>query len=302
MTDQPTEGQVSGAATTPTCYRHSDRGTYIRCQRCDRPICPDCMHQASVGFQCPDCVREGAKETRQGRTAYGGLRPAVPGRVTMALIAANVAVFVLIVVTGWRSSRLVDLFALLPVTAGTLDASGMPILVRGVADGAVWQLLTAMFTHVELWHIGFNMLALYILGPQLEALLGRWRFLALYLLSGLAGSLTVYWLSATNSQTVGASGAIFGLMAALLIVAVRVRGDVQSLMTLVAINVVITVIGAGYISWQGHLGGFVGGLALAGVLVYSPRRNRTLWQVAGVITIAALLMAAYVVRTLMLAT
>ena len=158
-----------------------------------------------------------------------------------------------------------------------------------------------MFTHVQLWHIAFNMLALYVLGPQLESLLGRWRFLALYLLSGLFGSLVVYWLASPFSVTVGASGALFGLMAALLIVAIKSRRDVQSLLTLVLINVVITVIGAGFISWQGHLGGFVGGLLLGGALVYAPRRGRTAWQVAGVVLVAAVIVLGVVARTLALA-
>ena len=165
---------------------------------------------------------------------------------------------------------------------------GRPEFVDGVADGAFWQLLTSMFTHVELWHIGFNMLALYVLGPQLETMLGRARFLALYLLAGLVGSATVYWLAQEQSVTVGASGSLFGLMAALLVVAVKVRGDVQGLLTLVAVNVAITVFGRGFISWQGHLGGFVGGLLLAAVLVYAPRTRRTAWQVAGLALVVAL--------------
>jgi membrane associated rhomboid family serine protease len=157
-----------------------------------------------------------------------------------------------------------------------------------------------MFTHVEIWHIGFNMLALYVLGPQLEMVLGRARFLALDLLSGLVGSAVVYWLAAESSVTVGASGSLFGLMAALLVVAVKARGDVQGLLTLVAINVAITIFGRGFISWQGHLGGFVGGLLLALVLVYAPRANRTSWQVLGVSLIALATAAAVVARTLVL--
>lgn len=297
MSGEPTEVRAEPEAA-PRCYRHPERETYIRCQRCERPICPDCMHQASVGFHCPDCVREGAKQTRQGRTAYGGARPTAPGRVTLGLIAVNVVVFVLILLSGGGGSRLVDLFALLPESAWTLDASGSPYVVTGVADGAWWQLVTSMFTHVQLWHIGFNMVALYILGPQLEMLLGRWRYLALYLLSGLSGSAFVFWLSDSSSQTVGASGALFGLMAALLVVAYKVRGDVQSLLTLVAINVVITVVGAGYISWQGHLGGFVGGLVLAGVLVYSPKQRRTVWQLAGLAVVSVALLVAFAARAL----
>ena len=297
MTDDPTE--VAGEVAAPSCYRHAGRETHIRCQRCERPICPDCMHAAAVGFQCPDCVREGARSTRQARTAYGGRRPASAGLVSFVLIGINAAVFLLIAVTGGRQSDLLDRLWLISATVCTeVDAVGRCTRVsEGVADGSVWQLVTSMFTHVELWHIGFNMLALYVLGPQLELMLGRARYLALYLLSGLVGSATVYWLADEFSPTVGASGALFGLMAALLIVAIKVRGDVQSLLTLIGINVVITVIGAGFISWQGHLGGFVGGLLLALVLVYAPKAHRTLWQVAGMSLVGLLVVVAVVVRT-----
>ena len=116
-----------------------------------------------------------------------------------------------------------------------------------------------MFAHVEPLHIGFNMLALWILGPQLELVLGRVRFLALYLLSGLVGSAAVYWLSPEYTPTLGASGAIFGLMGALLVVARKVRADISQLMVWIGINAALTVLRPSGISWQGHLGGFVGG-------------------------------------------
>ena len=127
-----------------------------------------------------------------------------------------------------------------------------------------------MFTHVEVWHIGFNMLALWFLGPQLEAVLGRTRFLALYFVSLLAGSALVYWLAAEDSATLGASGAIFGLIGALLVVAYKVGGDVRGLMVWLGLNVVITFLFPN-VSWQGHLGGFVGGVLVGAVLVYAPR-------------------------------
>jgi membrane associated rhomboid family serine protease len=294
MTDEPTEvGREQ--QLTPTCYRHADRETHIRCQRCERPICPDCMRQAAVGFQCPDCVKEGARTTRQARTAYGGRRPGTPGLVTSVLIGLNLLVFVMVALTGGANGWLLPKLALIPV-GGTYLVEGKPEFVNGISDGAVWQLLTSMFTHVELWHIGFNMLALYVLGPQLEVMLGRARFLALYLLAGLVGSATVYWLAEEQSVTVGASGSLFGLMAALLIVAVKVRGDVQGLLTLVAVNVAITIFGRGFISWQGHLGGFVGGLLLALVLVYAPRSRRTAWQLTGLALVLVLVVAAVGVR------
>ncbi len=300
MTDEP--APVSEELTTPTCYRHAGRETYVRCQRCDRPICPDCMNPASVGFQCPECFKEGVRSTRQARTAYGGRLPTKAGRVTMALIGINAVVFLLVVGSGGNRSELLHRLWLLPRSACTEVASnGRCVqIVDGVSDGAYWELLTSMFTHVQVWHIGFNMLALYIIGPQLETILGHARFLALYLLSGLVGSATVYWLADERSPTIGASGAIFGLMAALLVVAVKVRGDVQGLLTLVAVNVVITVLGASFISWQGHLGGFVGGAVLALVLVYAPRRRRTTWQVVGVSLVAAAVLVAVLLRTLSL--
>ncbi len=265
----------------PVCYRHTERETYIRCQRCDRPICPDCMRDAAVGFQCPDCVRSGAKETRQARGPYGGRRRGGPPVVTFTLIGLNVLVFLMLLSTGGRHSRLLGLFGLMPTGGFLVDTAGNPYYAEGVADGAVWQLVTSMFTHLEVWHIFFNLMALLILGPQLEVMLGRLRYTALYLLSGLAGSVTVLWLAAPGSITIGASGAIFGLMGALLVVARKIGADTRSLLALLGINTVITVMGAQYISWQGHLGGFVGGLLIAVVLVYSPRDQRARWQLLG---------------------
>jgi len=170
----------------------------------------------------------------------------------------------------------------------------------GVSDGAYWQLMTSAFTHVQVWHIGFNMLALWVLGPQLELALGRVRFLALYLLSALTGSVAVYWFSATNSSTVGASGAIFGLMGALLVIAYKVRGDVQQIMIWIGINAVLTFT-VSDISWQGHLGGFLGGVAIAGLLAYAPRERRTVIQVAGLVGLTLVMLVAVAVRTTALA-
>jgi len=258
------------------------------------------MQPASVGFQCPSCVREGAKATRSGRTAYGGQRPANPALTSQILIAINVAFWLLITVTGGGSSRWVDHLALLPDSARFRLPNGTILAVDGVADGAVWQLLTSMFTHVEIMHIGFNMLALWFLGPQLEVVIGRARYLALYLLSGLMGSVFVLWLTPAYVQTVGASGAIFGLMGALLVIAIKVRADYSQLLLWIGLNVAITVFGRGFISWQGHLGGFIGGALIAAAIVYAPRTNRALWQAAGLSLVGVLVVAAVVARTLSL--
>ena len=272
------------------------------------------MRDAAVGFQCPSCVKEGSRTTRQARNRFGAISPGQPALVTKTLIGINAAVWLLILATGAASSAWVDRLELIPrgyclalahpgnvyrdVHTGALcstfpDGSFVP----GVADGHWLQLFTSMFTHVEIWHIGFNMLALWFLGPQLEQALGRLRFTGLYLLSGLVGSAFVYWFAPPESGSLGASGAIFGLLGALLVIAIKVKADLQQLLMWIGLNVAITVFGAGAISWQAHLGGFVGGAALAAVLAYAPRRSRTTWQAAGFGAVAVLVVAAVVIRT-----
>ncbi len=275
------------------------------------------MRSAAVGFQCPSCVSEGAKATRSGRTAYGGKQPDNPALTSQVLIALNVAVFLLIQLTGGRGSVWLERLALIPRgRCELLDGSGfLPgypssqcalepgqlSYVPGVADGAVWQLLTSAFTHLDLWHVGFNMVALWVLGPQLEMVLGRLRFLGVYFLSALAGSAMVYWFSDPFGPTIGASGAIFGLMGGLLVAVYKVRGNVQPLLMWIGLNFVITVIGRSFISWQGHLGGFLGGLAVAAAFVYAPRDGRTRWQLAAAVGIGMLIALAIAARTVVLA-
>jgi membrane associated rhomboid family serine protease len=308
---EPAPPSQPGAADVPTCYRHPGREAYIRCQRCERIICPDCMRDAAVGFQCPECLAKGSKDTRSGRTAYGGRRPGNAAITSIALIVLNLSVWLAILVSGGSSSRLVDILALRPngicfvpgqggfeVSNALCTRNGGQVW-PGVADGAYWQLMTSAFTHVEIWHIGFNMLALWVLGPQLELAIGRVRFLALYLLSALAGSTLVLWAAPQYQATLGASGAVFGLMGALLVVAYKVHGQVQQILIWLGINAVFTISIPG-ISWQGHLGGFLGGVVVAVILVYAPRANRTMWQVVGVSLFALLLLIAIFARSVAL--
>jgi membrane associated rhomboid family serine protease len=254
------------------------------------------MRTAAVGFQCPSCVKEGARSTRSGRTAYGGVRSANPALTSQVLIAINLAVFLLIQVTGGSHSPWLYHLALLP-SRGVALIEGQPQVFDGVAEGAVWQLLTSAFTHLDLWHIGFNMVALWVLGPQLEAVLGRTRFLAVYFLSALSGSVLVYWLSGVGTPTIGASGAIFGLMGALLVVALKVHANAQQLLLWIGLNFLITVLGRSFISWQGHLGGFLGGMLVAAALVYAPQAHRARWQLAAVVGLVVVLGLAVVTRT-----
>ncbi|GAB2979821.1 rhomboid family intramembrane serine protease [Nocardioides montaniterrae] len=304
----------------PTCYRHPGRETHIRCQRCERAICPDCMRDAAVGFQCPSCVASGRKETRVGRTPYGGLVPDKPGAITSVLIGINAVIWVVIMATGRYGSALYQHLALSPlgscasahlpdrvyptvhsqVVCTTQVQGGDGNWIHGVADGAPWQLLTSTFTHVEVWHIAFNMYALWILGPQLELVLGRVRFIALYLLAGLAGSVCVLWLASTDTPTIGASGAIFGLMGAQLVIGHKVGADLSSLWVLLAVNAVLSFT-IPHVSWQGHLGGLVGGALVAAIIAYAPRERRTLVQYAGMGAVLLALAGAAVARIGMLA-
>ncbi|HEX7739875.1 MAG TPA: rhomboid family intramembrane serine protease [Marmoricola sp.] len=297
-------------AAAPHCYRHPDRETWIRCQRCDRPICPDCMESAAVGFQCPSCVKDGAKSTRTGLLPYGGTRVADPRLTSIGLIAINVFVWVLILVNHGSNGSLLAKLSLIP--QGQCDAGGsryFPTVhtaqvcatqttghwVNGVADGSYWQIVTSMFTHVEVTHIGLNMLSLFFIGPPLEMIFGRARFLATYLVGGLVGSASVMLFADSATLTYGASGAIFGVMGALLVIGVRARIDMQQLWVWLGINLVYTFV-ASNISWQGHLGGLAGGAAAAAVIAYAPRANRTPIQIAGLAGITVVAIVAIVLR------
>lgn len=283
------------SATIPHCYRHPDRETYIACQRCGRPICPDCMRQAAVGFQCPDCVREGAASTPAARTAFGGRVTDGSAAVTMGLIALNVVFFLVANATGGRVGEFVLSMQLLPDAQLFAPRLGL----EGVAQGAYWQLITSTFLHVQILHIAMNMIGLWIFGAFLEQALGRWRFLALYLLTGLAGSVAVYWLAPPISFSLGASGSVFGLFGAALIVLLKQRRDVKQLLILLGLNLLITFT-VPTVSWQAHVGGLLAGLALGAGFAYAPRQQRTPVHAAMLVGLAVVCAALVVVRTLAL--
>ncbi|WP_166905804.1 rhomboid family intramembrane serine protease [Mycobacterium sp. DL440] len=266
-------------AQTPTCYRHPDRPTYVRCARCQRPVCPECMRSAAVGHQCVDCVNEGAKSVQATRTQFGGVARTGPPILTYSLIAVNVVMFVLELAVGGLKTEL------------TLWPPGIAV------HDQYYRLVTSMFLHYGAMHLLFNMWALYVVGPPLEQWLGRLRFGALYALSGLGGSVLVYLLSPLNSATAGASGAIFGLFGAIFVVARKLNLDVRSIAAVVIINLVFTfagpALGTGAISWQGHIGGLITGAGIAAAYVYAPRARRTAIQI-GVSVAFAVLFAALI--------
>jgi membrane associated rhomboid family serine protease len=263
------------------CYNHPDREAYISCQRCERLICPECMREASVGFQCPSCIAEGAKTIRQPTTLAGGTISGREGRVSMILIAINVAAFVAQLATGDRAG---DVFQ-----QGALQG-------YVTADGDYWRLITSAFLHGSVLHLLFNMYALYLFGPFVERALGTARFVIAYVTAAMAGSIAVYLLASPTTVTIGASGAVFGLFGMALLLLLKAKQDVRTLLVLLAINAVISVAGPD-ISWEGHLGGFVAGVALGAAFAYAPRDRRTLVQalVVGALWIA--MIAAFVVRT-----
>ncbi len=248
-----------------TCYRHPSRETGVSCSNCGRPICPDCMTTTPVGMRCPECAKQ---RTRVTRLRSASLAPSV----TYALIAINVAVFVTegsgafsIAGGGGPSSKVYE--------EGALIGSLPNVPGVGVAHGQWWRIVSGGFLHESLLHIFFNMYVLYVLGRMLEPALGSVRFGTIYAVSLLTGSLGALLVS-PHSVTVGASGAVFGIMGA---TAVEMRARQIPLMQsgvggLILINLVISFTIPG-ISWGGHLGGLAGGALAALALQLGERRR-----------------------------
>ncbi|MDC2946090.1 rhomboid family intramembrane serine protease [Streptomyces heilongjiangensis] len=278
------------AQSLPTCYRHPDRETGIRCTRCERPICPECMVSASVGFQCPDCVRNGsgtghAPSASQPRTLAGGTVSADPRLVTKILIGANLLLYLVQMALGDRFTDRLDLI-------GRAWVPGLGTSLQGVAEGQWYRLVTSMFLHSGVTHILFNMLSLWWIGGPLEAALGRARYLTLYFVSGLAGSALTYLLAPPNQPSLGASGAIFGLFGATAVLMRHLKYDMRPLVILLVINLIFTFSPYFNISWQAHVGGLVGGVVVGYAMVHAPRKRRSLIQfgVCALVLAAGLIM------------
>jgi membrane associated rhomboid family serine protease len=294
-----------------TCYRHVGVAAGVVCTRCHRPICPNCMVDAAVGFQCPECTKEGARQMRQGLLPYGGYPSRDPRLTSIVLIIINTVIWL----AASRSSlgnhlglapRGVCLAANDPSSyyPGALKASCIANgdnWVDGVASGAWWQVVTSVFTHLTFIHLAVNMVSLFIIGPILERVMGRVRFLAVYAISGLAGSATVMWLTSPEVSTVGASGALFGLMGAILLLSYKAKGNYKQVLIVLGANIAYTLFYVGTISWQGHFGGLVGGLLTGWIIAYAPRERRTQIQLYGLSAVTVVALAAIVARAVMLA-
>ncbi len=274
-------GEQPSAPPATTCYRHPDRPTRIACVRCGRSICPECMHPASVGFQCPEELADARRTVRQPKRSTG-LRVAGRrwGTVTVVLIAVNVLVAIATAVSAISVgvSPLTSFSS--PLQSELLTA---PVLID---QGYWWRALTSAFTHASLVHLALNMLALLLFGSELEKQLGKARYLTVYLVAALGGAASLQLFGAYAGGVVGASGAIYGLLGAFGVVLVKQKQDLRGLLTLLAINLVISFLPG--VSLLGHLGGLVAGAATAAVLVYAGRR--TALAVGGVAVVVAVLL------------
>ncbi|MBD8507002.1 rhomboid family intramembrane serine protease [Hoyosella sp. G463] len=279
----------------PGCTRHPDRPTGLRCNRCGRPYCPACLREAAVGYQCASCVSDGARTIRQARNVAGAPLDSTGGRpvATLSLIALNTLLYLLTaaqsasLVSNFRDSALFESWALVPLY---------------VAAGEYERLIGSGFLHYGPLHLLVNMFVLYIVGREVEAVLGRGRYLAVYAVSLLGGSVAAMWFENALAATVGASGAVYGLFGAIAVILVRLRQNATGIFVIIGINVVISVTIPGISLW-GHLGGLVAGAAAAAMLLYvpmllsRPKGGTAAGRRAGIIALAALA-ATLVVATL----
>jgi membrane associated rhomboid family serine protease len=291
--DQVPDGRQDTQSGLPGCYRHPDRETGIRCTRCERPICPECMVNASVGFQCPDCVRGGsgtghAPTANQPRTIVGGTIAADPHLVTKVLIGLCFALFLVQVSVGDSFTDRFDL-----IGRAYVPALGS---VEGIAEGQWYRLLTSVFLHVDYFHILSNMFSLWVFGRYVEEAFGRVRYLTLYVLSGLAGSALAYLLDAPNQPSLGASGAILGVFGALAVLMRRQRYDMRPIVAMLVIMTIVTF-GWSNVSWEAHVGGLVGGAVIGLAMVYAPRERRALVQYGVCALVLAVIVVVALLRT-----
>jgi membrane associated rhomboid family serine protease len=284
----PSGPGTTPGAQVPTCYRHPGRETYVSCVRCGRHACPECLRSAAVGQQCVDCVREGNRGGRSAVTVFGG-RPTAGAPVTWALVVINVLIY-LVVLSDPNVGNDLGM-----VGIGRFTANG-PLV--GVAAGQWYRLITAAFvapTGLGLLDIVFNMWALIVLGPALERLFGHLRYLVIYLVSALGGSV-VLLLTEPHTLALGASGAIFGLFGGWIVVSKRLRLDFRWIVALLVLNFVIDFAGRNFIAWQAHVGGIIAGGLLTAAYVYAPRARRPLIQGGATVLLVAILIVAVVLR------
>jgi membrane associated rhomboid family serine protease len=291
MASPPESGQTqSQSQVPPVCYRHPGRQTYVSCVRCGRPACPDCLRPAAVGHQCVECIKGGNQGARQATGRFGGVVSS-GAPVTWCLIGINVVLYIVLV----AHPNLSNDWALI---GGARDPSTGNLV--GIAFGQWYRMLTSAFLPptggLGFIDILFNMWALYIVGPAVERVLGGVRYLTVYLVSALGGSVLYYLIVAPNAGASGASGAIFGLFGAWFVLSRRLRLDSRMIVLLIVLNLGLSFAGHSIIAWQAHIGGLVAGGLLTAAFAYAPRQNRTVIQVLATAGMLAILIACVVVR------
>ena len=272
-------------SAAPTCYRHPDRETFVSCSECGRPICYECMTPAPVGQRCPEHSGQPQGVQRITKGARRGVFEGTGALVTKTLVAINIAVYIITVAQGSGLNS----------PGGTLFDKWL-LYGPAVANGDWWRLITSAFLHASILHIAFNMYFLWFVGSAVEQALGRGRFLLIYIVSGLAGSAGALVYSGQGARTVGASGAIFGILGAALVLE-RQRNYVLggSALALVVINLVLSFAISG-ISIGGRIGGLIGGALCTLVLSQFGRGHAAysrvgLWGIAGVLGVGLLSIA-----------
>jgi membrane associated rhomboid family serine protease len=274
----------------PTCYRHPGKETWVSCVRCGRHACPDCLRQAAVGQQCVECVRGASGTSRPVRSVFGG-RPGRGAVVTWKIVAVNVLLYLIELA---RPGLAQDWWML-----GYASPTGYPPM-QGVAAGQWYRLISSAFLpgtgSLGILDIAFNMWALWVVGPSLEQMLGRIRFVAVYLLSAVGGSVLFYYLAPQNEPALGASGAIFGLFGAWFVASRRLRLDSRGIVMLIVLNLALSFIYRSTIAWQDHIGGLIVGALITAAYAYAPRKNRLAIQAAATVAVVVILIVAVVIR------
>ncbi len=269
------------------CYRHPDKQSFVLCQRCLRTICADCQTQAPVGVICPECLKAQRKaespaqrRARRQSRSMASMFAGRPPTVTTSIVAVTGFIGLLQLIPGFGDTITRALLFFAPAL--------YPAINGGHSD--VWRVVTPLLVHGSLLHLALNMLALYVIGRSLEAMLGWWRFLALYLISGIGGSVAVALIS-PSSFVVGASGAIFGLFGAILVIGRKAGANMTGILVILGINLVIGFIPGFHIAWQAHIGGAVVGALVALIYIRTPRPSQRRMQMLLLIALLAVLAA-----------
>lgn len=290
------------------CYRHPDVATGVHCTRCGKAICPTCMVPAPVGHQCPDCVDEARREFRKGPGRRMAVANAKAVSVTSVILVTLALGYLIEVASGGAGSLIGGPDTLTLIRLGA--SIGLGIVppnhqLVGIAAGQDWRLLTSMWLHAGILHLAFNAYALWIFGQLVEEELGRWRFLLIYLLTGLCAGAASYAFSPNPTIAgVGASGAVFGVFGAFVAYNWRRRhtalaqARLRSAIMILILNAVIGLGAGGAIDWRAHVGGFIAGIA-AGFAAegFGRRPNDRAAFVLGCVVVAAITVALVVWRT-----